>query len=179
MVGRWVSMGIAGLAAGLLVACSASAPGQVSETPTASAAPVTPGAPAADSTSPAVTSASPMATRVADDLAVARDEAQCPTTDLTDFQACDGALCIRAASMVTRVNERHKILWLPQNGFTGTLAVLAERYGGGTVLRQTLERASSPPEPNYPSVWQFPTAGCWRLTATAGEETGSVVVWVQ
>ena len=121
----------------------------------------------------------PAATPAGSDLTTPLGETECPVTGLQEFQACDGALCVRAASMVTGVNERHKILWLPQNGFEGKLVVQAERYGGGNGLRQVLVDTLSPPEPDYPSVWQFPAAGCWRLTATAGEAVGRVVVWVR
>jgi hypothetical protein len=127
--------------------------------------------------SPPMVGGTPAATRR--DLTLPLSKVECPVTRLEEFQACDGAFCIRAASMVTGVNERHKILWLPQNGFKGKLRVQAERYGGGTTLRQVLEDTQSPPEPDYPSVWQFPTTGCWRLTAAAGEATGSVFVWVE
>lgn len=177
MGGWWVRGGCAVWVAGLLVACTAAGPGQGPGTATVPVASVEPSAVVEAEASPPMESGTPVATR--SDLALPLRKVECPVTRLEAFQACDGAFCIRAASMVTAVNERHKILWLPQNGFTGRLTVQAERYGGGKVLRQVLEDTLSPPEPDYPSVWQFPTTGCWRLTATAGEANGRVVVWVE
>lgn len=162
---------------GVLAGCSAPVPASDVGTPAGYAAtPVPPATAAATAPTNPVTLPTVLATS---DLTVFLTEDECPVTVLEDFQACDGVFCVRAASMVTAVDERHKILWLPQNGFMGKLVVQAEPYGGGAGLRQVLEDTLSPPEPDYPSVWQFPSAGCWRLTATAGEATGHAVVWVR
>ncbi len=165
----------------LLVGCGTVAPGEVSVTPTVQASGATSGPQKTATAAPTGEHgrAAPTVTPAGIDLTTPLNEADCPVTGLEEFQACDGAVCIRAASMETVVNERHKILWLPQNGFRGKLTVQAERYGGGKTLRQVLEDTPSPPEPDYPSVWQFPTAGCWRLTAMAGKDSGSVAVWVR
>ena len=179
MVRGWVCAVSLVWVAGLLVGCGAPVNDPVSRTPTVSG-PVVVGSPQVPVTeAPRPPGAALTATPPAIDLAIPLGETECPITGLEDYQACDGAFCVRAASMVTAVDERHKILWLPQNGFKGKLVVQAERYGGGDGLRQVLEDTLSPPEPDYPSVWKFPTAGCWRLTATAGEAVGRVVVWVR
>lgn len=177
---RWVwgMMSVVWLAV-WVVACGPLAPGEVSVMPTMPVSRPTAGSQTTAAPKGEHEPTTPTAAPASLDLAMPLSEVDCPVTSLEEFQACDGAVCIRAASMVARANERHKILWLPQNGFRGKLTVQAERYGGGTTLRQVLEDTASPPEPDYPSVWQFATTGCWRLSAAVGKDTGTVVVWVR
>jgi hypothetical protein len=91
-----------------------------------------------------------------------------------------GDLLIRAWFAVPlgfRVNERHKILWLPLHARTNDptpLLIRAVRLGHPSdSLRLTVAKlARSRTEFGYPSTVSFPSLGEWLVVATAGADWG-------
>jgi hypothetical protein len=68
-----------------------------------------------------------------------------------------------------------KILWQTQRSGGVLMKVHGIRLGGGGSFYQELSPTTSNAR-QFPSIISVPTAGCWRLTLTAGATTGHVTV---
>jgi hypothetical protein len=70
-----------------------------------------------------------------------------------------------------------KILWELRRGSALMVEVRARRLDGPGAFTQRLSSTSSNSN-QFPSIIDVPTAGCWRLTLTAGRATGHMAVLV-
>jgi hypothetical protein len=120
-------------------------------------------------------------------------ERRCATPSTLDDSLARGALPLRSGEFLIRtslngpggfrVNEGHKVLWLPLHPRTNgpaPLSIRAVRLGQSSdSLRLTIAGlAHSRTEVGYPSTVSFPSAGEWLVVTTAGTDWGCFLLSV-